>query len=127
MTLAGASAASALAIPSATSTVPNNQFFFIYALLPSYQYAFDAAVVRRAHVFRQPLRAEHVARDLDDDVVGVQVRVVVVALQPLHAGRARSQDLHFALEAVGAQALSSRPHLLFFAEAHLSRDVGTRQ
>jgi hypothetical protein len=49
---------------------------------------------------RHPVLAEHVAGDLDHDVVGVHVRVVGVALEALQAGRAGRQDLHLAVEAV---------------------------
>src|SRR6188508_3014924 len=120
MTLAGASAASTCAVASTANSATSNPFAFIRPpRSSSYQYSFDAAVVCSTHVLRQPLRAEHVPRDLHDDVVGVQVRIVVVALQPLHARRARREHLHLAFEAVGAQACRARLHLSFLAEAHL--------
>ena len=48
------------------------------------------------HVLGHPVLAEHVARDLDDDVVGLRAGVVVEARQPLQARRARRQDLDLA-------------------------------
>src|SRR3954467_8592391 len=105
MTPAGASAASTCAAASTVTSATRNPFALIRPPhSSSYQYSFDAAVVRSAHVLGQPLRAEDVARDLDDDVVGVQVRIVVVTLQSLHARWTRRQHLQFAFESTGAQA-----------------------
>src|SRR4029450_11124697 len=117
MTPAGASAASTCAAASTAISATRNPFAFIRPPRScSYQYSFDAAIVRGAHVFRQPLRAQHVARDLDDDVIGVQVRIVVVALQARRARRACRQPFHFAFEAIAAQARCARLDLLLLAE-----------
>src|SRR4051794_19752236 len=118
MTPAGASAASTCEAASTTISATRNPFAFIRPpRSSSYQYTFDAAVVRSAHVFGQPLRAEHVARDLDDDVGGVQARIVVVPLHPLQARRPRRDPLPSPFEAAGAQAAPTRLHLAFLAEA----------
>src|SRR5687767_8332258 len=119
----------ALALPAANSIdrIAAKTFFMTASSCSfSNQDSLDTAVVRRPHVLGQPLRAEYVARNLHDDVVGIEICIVVVALQALHARRARSKDLHFALEAVGAQARRAGADFLLLAEAYLSRDVGPR-
>jgi hypothetical protein len=64
--------------------------------------------------------------DLDHDVIRVEFRVVVVALQTLQAGRAGGQDLDLAGMAAGADLIHADAHFLFLAKAHLGGNVGPR-
>ena len=49
------------------------------------QDSLDSTVIRTRDEFRHPVLSEHMSSDLDDDVVGIQIGVVVVALETLQA------------------------------------------
>jgi hypothetical protein len=74
-----------------------------------YEHALDSAAVRLRDIPGQPVGAQQVPRHLDDDVVGVDVGIVVVALQALQARWAGGQNLDVSREAVGAQLRRALP------------------
>ena len=50
---------------------------------PLHQHSLDPTIVRARHVVGHPVTAEQVPRDFNHDVVGIEVRVFVVAFEAL--------------------------------------------
>ena len=68
--------------------------------------------------------AEHVSGDLDHDVIGVDVGLILVALEALQTGRAGGENFDLAFEAVGAGGGRAFLHLFGLAESDLRADIG---
>ena len=83
------------------------------------EHPLDAAGIRTPHVLRQPVGAEQVPGNLDDDVVRIDPGVIVVAFQSLQARRAGREYLDLARDAVAANLEDAVANFLLLAKSDL--------
>src|SRR4030095_9503544 len=91
-----------------------------------HQHAFDAAVIGALDVRRKAVRAEHMAGHFNDDVVGIDLGIVVIALESLQARWTRGQHLYFAVETIGTQLGGAGTDFTLLAEPYLRCHVRPR-